>query len=66
MDKKDKGGLADMQNGDFILNESATAVSIDPVEGVDTPGAKEPESFEKGDGEKSITGAGTEEKEGLQ
>ena len=57
MDKNNKGGLADMQNGDFILNESATAVSIDPVEGVDIPETHEQDSFDKKDGEKSITGA---------
>jgi len=31
MDDKNKG-LADTQEGDFILNESGTSVSIDPVD----------------------------------
>lgn len=35
--EKDKKGLADTQDGEFILNESGTAVSTDSVEGVDIP-----------------------------
>lgn len=35
MDKKNEKGLADMQEGDFILNESNTAVTVEKVEGVD-------------------------------
>lgn len=36
MEKNNKG-LADNHEGEFILNESGTSVSIDPVEGVDVP-----------------------------
>jgi len=36
MEKAAKG-LADTQEGEFILNESGTAVSTDPVEGLDIP-----------------------------
>ena len=36
MDKNNKG-LADTNEGEFILNESGTSVSVDPVEGVDIP-----------------------------
>ncbi len=36
MEKAEKG-LADAQEGEFILNESGTAVSTDPVEGLDIP-----------------------------
>lgn len=34
MEKKNEG-LADAQEGEFILNESGTSVSIDPIEDVD-------------------------------
>jgi hypothetical protein len=36
MDKNHKD-LVDDQEGEFILNESGTSVSIDPVEGIDIP-----------------------------
>ena len=36
MEKNNKG-LADAHEGEFILNESGTSVSIDPVEEVDIP-----------------------------
>ena len=36
IEKKDKG-LADAQEGEFILNETGTSVSTDQVEGVDIP-----------------------------
>lgn len=35
--EKNSKGLADTQEGDFILNESGTTVSTDKVEGVDIP-----------------------------
>lgn len=41
MNEKNKG-LADAQEGEFILNESGTAVSIDSVEGIDAPALSEP------------------------
>lgn len=44
--KKDKG-LADAQEGEFILNESGTAVSTDPVEGIDAPETNEPAESDK-------------------
>ena len=39
--EKPKKGLADTEEGEFILNESGTSVSIDPVEGVDIPATNE-------------------------
>jgi len=41
--EKNKKGLADAQEGEFILNESGTAVSTDPVEGLDIPATDEKE-----------------------
>ena len=41
--EKNKKGLADTQEGEFILNESGTAVSTDPVEGIDIPATNEKE-----------------------
>ena len=59
MDKKNKG-LADNQDGEFILNESGTSVSTDQVEGVDIP---EPESEVKEVQEESRSSSGPEEKD---
>lgn len=36
MSKANKG-LADADEGEFILNESGTSVSVDSVEGIDEP-----------------------------
>ena len=48
--EKEKKGLADAEEGEFILNESGTTVSTDQVEGIDTPAKKDPElSDEKND-----------------
>lgn len=48
MPQKDKG-LADTQEGEFILNESGTAVSTDSVEGIDAPVTNEPAESDKKD-----------------
>jgi hypothetical protein len=45
--EKNKKGLADTQEGDFILNESGTAVSTDAVEGVDIPASDQTELSDK-------------------
>jgi hypothetical protein len=45
--EKNSKGLADAQEGEFILNESGTSVSIDPVEGVDIPETTEDEKDKK-------------------
>lgn len=49
-----KHGLADMQEGEFILNESGTSVSTDKVEGVDTP-AENQDAPQKPNDSKSST-----------
>lgn len=48
MEKNEKG-LADTQEGEFVLNESGTTVSTDLVEGVDVPALNEPELKENKD-----------------
>lgn len=45
--EKEKKGLADAEEGEFVLNESGTTVSTDLVEGIDTPAKKEPELNDK-------------------
>lgn len=52
--EKNKKGLADAVEGEFILNESGTAVSTDPVEGIDVPAANESESNGKKDKEQEM------------
>ncbi len=42
MAKKNKG-LADQGDGDFILNESGTSVTVDAVEGTGTERSDDPE-----------------------
>ncbi|WP_018613542.1 hypothetical protein [Segetibacter koreensis] len=55
--KKNSKGLADTQEGEFILNESGTAISTDSVEGVDIPAENEAELKDKKDTEKKSTNA---------
>ena len=45
--------MADAEEGEFILNESGTAVSTDQVEGVDIPAKDKSESGGKKDDEQS-------------
>jgi hypothetical protein len=45
-------GLADTQEGEFILNETGTSVSTDQVEGLDTPAPATDEPGDKGDEKK--------------
>lgn len=52
--EKNKKGLADAAEGEFILNESGTAVSTDPVEGIDVPAANESVSNGKKDKEQEM------------
>lgn len=47
--EKNKKGLADAQEGEFILNESGTAISTDPVEGIDIPVSNESKTIDKKD-----------------
>ncbi len=62
MDKKEKG-LADMQEGEFILNESGTFISTDQVEGVDVPKEKESGLNENDKPKDKESSAGPEEKD---
>ena len=47
--EKEKKGLADAEEGEFILNESGTSVSTDQVEGLDVPAANDLKSADKHD-----------------
>lgn len=52
--EKEKKGLADAEEGEFILNESGTSVSTDQVEGLDIPATHESKPAGKNDdGQKS-------------
>jgi len=51
-------GLADTQEGEFVLNESGTTVSTDPVEGIDIPASDEPEVDVKKDNEPETANTG--------
>lgn len=62
MNKKNQG-LADNQDGEFILNESGTSVSTDQVEGVDLPIAPETNAKEKKEDEERRSSSGPEEKD---
>lgn len=61
--EKSKKGLADAQEGEFILNESGTAVSADPVEGVDIPAANDLPGENKKDDEQRDGDAEQEKKQ---
>ena len=47
--EKEKKGLADAEEGEFILNESGTSVSTDQVEGIDIPATDDLKSSDKND-----------------
>ncbi len=60
--EKNSKGLADAQKGEFILNESGTTVSTDPVEGIDIPLTNEAELEDQKDDEQTGTESAQEEK----
>ncbi len=47
--EKNSKGLADTQEGEFVLNETGTSVSTDQVEGVDIPASTTEELSDKKD-----------------
>lgn len=59
--EKSKKGLADAQEGEFILNESGTTVSTDAVEGIDIPATDESAMKEKKDEKQENTALKKEE-----
>lgn len=51
--EKTKKGLADTQEGEFILNESGTSVSVDPVEEINSSDPLESTTNNEKDSEQS-------------
>ena len=61
---KEQKGLADAQEGEFILNESGTTISTDPVEGIDVPALSDPLKYKEKDKEQNTRNTGNERNAG--